>query len=65
MDAMPIVKDGNNEMPSGFGNIKNEGLRSIIEYPSGSGNIIAGTFKLTSTRPLILQEGFELWMRNK
>lgn len=60
---IPVVKDGNNEMQSGFGNIKNEGVRSMIEYPKGSGNIVVGTLKLTSTRPLIAQEGFELWMR--
>jgi len=59
----PIVKNGNNEMPSGFGDIKNEGVRSMIEYPQGSGNIVVGTLKLISTRPLLLQEGFELWMR--
>jgi len=59
----PIVKNGNYEMPSGFGNNKNEGVRSMIEYPQGSGNIVCGTFKLTSTRPLIQQEGFEMWMR--
>jgi hypothetical protein len=59
----PVVKDGNNEIPSGFGDIKNEGVRSMIEYPQGSGNIVVGTLKIKSTRPLILQEGFELWMR--
>jgi hypothetical protein len=60
----PIVKNGNNEMPNGFGDINNEGIRSIIEYPQGSGNIVVGTLKLISTRPLVLQEGFELWMRS-
>ena len=60
-----VVKDGDNEKQSGFGNIKNEGARSMIEYPEGSGNIVVGTFKLISTRPLIPQEGFELWMRTK
>ncbi|MCK4902755.1 MAG: hypothetical protein KAS76_05290, partial [Thermoplasmatales archaeon] len=61
----PIVKDGDNELSSGFGDIINEGARSMIEYPEGSGNIVVGTFKLISTRPLIPQEGFELWMRTK
>lgn len=61
----PVVKDGDNEKQSGFGNLINEGARSIIEYPEGSGNIVVGTFKLISTRLLIPQEGFELWMRTK
>lgn len=60
-----IVKDGDNEKQSGFGKIINEGARSIIEYPEGSGNIVVGTFKLKSTRLLIPQEGFELWMRDR
>jgi hypothetical protein len=60
---IPMVKEGYNQIPSnGFGNIKNEGARSMIEYPIGSGNIIVGTFKLVSTRLLIPQEGCELWM---
>jgi hypothetical protein len=61
----PIVKDGNNEKQSGFGNLINEGARSIIEYPEGSGNIVIGTFKLNSTRILFPREGFDLWMRIK
>ncbi len=59
-----IVKDGIGEKPSGFGNVKNEGLRSIIEYPRGSKNIVVGTFKLISTRPIMPQEGCEVWMRS-
>lgn len=60
---MPVVKNGYDQIPSnGFGNIKNEGARSMIEYPVGSGNIVVGTFKLVSTRLLIPQEGCELWM---
>jgi len=60
---MPAVKDGYDHIPSnGFGNIKNEGARSMIEYPHGSGNIVVGTFKLVSTRLLIPQEGCEIWM---
>jgi len=59
----PIVKDGNDGIPpNGFGNTKNEGARSMIEYPHESGNIVVGTFKLVSTRLLIPQEGCELWM---
>lgn len=59
----PVVKDGNDGIPpNGFGNIKNEGARSMIEYPLESGNIVVGTFKIVSTRPLIPQEGCELWM---
>jgi hypothetical protein len=61
----PVVKDGDNEKQSGFGQFINEGARSIIEYPEGSGNIVVGTFKLISTRPLMPQEGLELWMRTK
>ncbi|KYK19960.1 hypothetical protein AYK24_04690 [Thermoplasmatales archaeon SG8-52-4] len=61
----PIVKDGNNEKQSGFGNLINEGARSIIEYPEGSGNVVIGTFKLNSTRLLFPREGFDLWMRIK
>jgi len=60
----PIVKNDIGEKPNGFGNIKNEGIRSIIEYPQQSGNIIVGTFKLISTRPLMPQEGCEVWIRN-
>ena len=60
-----IEIDGNNEKQSGFGNLINEGVRSIIEYPEGSGNIVVGTFKLNSTRLFVPQEGFELWMRVK
>lgn len=59
----PIVKNDVGEEPNGFGNIKNEGLRSIIEYPPGSGNIVVGTLKLISTRPIMPQEGCEVWMR--
>ncbi len=60
---MPLVKDGYDQIPSnGFGNINNEGARSMIEYPLGSGNIVVGTFKLVSTRLLIPQEGCDLWM---
>lgn len=62
-DWTPIVKDGIGEESNGFGNIKNEGARSIIEYPQGTGNIVVGTFKLVSTRPLLPQEGCSLWMR--
>lgn len=61
----PIVKDGNCEKKSGFGNLVNEGARSIIEYPEESGNIVIGTFKLNSTRLLFPREGFDLWMRIK
>jgi hypothetical protein len=60
---IPIVKDDVGEKSNGFGNIKNEGARSIIEYPRGSGNIVVGTFKLISTRALIPQQGCSLWMR--
>lgn len=60
---IPILKDGVGEKPNGFGNVKNEGLRSIIEYPRGSGNIVVGTFKLISTRPIMPQEGCEVWIR--
>lgn len=61
---IPIVKNDIGEKPNGFGNEKNEGVRSIIEYPKDSGNIIVGTFKLISTRLLLPQEGCEVWMRN-
>ena len=64
-DWTPIVKNGIGEKSNGFGNIKNEGARSIIEYPQGTGNIVIGTFKLVSTRPLLPQEGCSLWMRIK
>ncbi|UCD14141.1 MAG: hypothetical protein JSW60_01625 [Thermoplasmatales archaeon] len=60
---IPVVKDGKGEKPNGFGNIKNEGARSMIEYPRGSGNLVVGTFKLISTRPLMPREGCDLWMR--
>jgi len=60
---VPIVKDEIGEKPNGFGDKKNEGARSLIEYPRGSGNIVVGTFKLVSTRPLIPQEGCSLWIR--
>ena len=63
IEWMPVVKDAKGEKPNGFGNIKNEGARSMIEYPVGSGNVVVGTFKLVSNRPFIPQEGCEIWMR--
>ncbi len=65
VEWFPIVKDEIGEISSGFGNIKNEGIRSMIEYPQKSGNVVAGTFKFTSTRLLIPLEGCEIWMRIK
>jgi hypothetical protein len=65
VDWKPVVKNGNNELASGFGTISNVGARSMIEYPKGSGNIVVGTFKLDSTRPIIPQKGLDLWMRIK
>ena len=64
-DWMPVVKDGDNELPSGFGDKINVGARSMIEFPQGSGNIVVGTCKLESWRFLISQTGMEVWMRIK
>jgi len=61
MNWVPIVKDHVGEIDSGFGCIYNEGARGIIEYPTGSGNIVIGTFKLM--KPFKTPEGCELWIR--
>ena len=49
-------------LQNGFGYVKNEGARSMIEFPPGSGNVVVGTFKLVSTRLLVPQEGCDLWI---
>ena len=37
----------------GFGDDKNEGVGSIIEYLWGCGNIVVGSFNLKNIKPLI------------
>jgi hypothetical protein len=49
-------------LSNGFGYEKNEGARSMIEFPPGSGNVVVGTFKLVSTRMVVPPEGCELWI---
>ena len=62
---IPIVENNDGIKPSGFGEIKNEGARSMLEYPRNSGNIAVGTFKLVSIKPDLPEEGCELWLRYK
>jgi hypothetical protein len=57
----PVVKDGEGEIDNGFGYIYNEGARVMKEYPSGSGNMVVGTFKIV--KPPKLSEGCEVWIR--
>lgn len=59
---VPVVKDEIGEINNGFGNIYNEGARVMKEYPSGSGNIVVGTFKVV--KPPKISEGCEVWIRN-
>ena len=61
----PVVKDGDYELPNGFGYDRNLGARAMIEYPKGSGNIVVGTFKYVGTKFSTPQKGLEFWMRIK
>ncbi len=57
----PIIKDDIGEMDNGFGYVYNDGARAMIEYPTGSGNLIVGTFK--QVEPYKFSEGCEIWIR--
>jgi hypothetical protein len=58
----PSVESNNGEMPNGFKQWSNRGARSMIEYPTGSGNIVVGTATLESIIPSVKEEGCEIWM---
>lgn len=47
-------------IPGGFGNINNFGARSIIEYPTNSGNLYIGTWT-SDVKMLENFEGCEVW----
>jgi hypothetical protein len=58
-----IVKDGA-EQPNGFGQWFNGGVRSMIEYPTGSGNLVVGTYSLQAAYlPWVHEDGCEIWVR--
>lgn len=57
-----MVGDDSIFLSNGFGYEKNEGARSMIEFPTSSGNVVVGTFKLVSTRMVVPPEGCELWI---
>jgi hypothetical protein len=57
-----MVGDDSVHSPNGFGTVKNEGARSMIEFPPKTGNVVVGTFKLVSTRLIVPPEGCELWI---
>lgn len=49
------------EMPSGFDELLNWAMRSMIEYPKDSGQLIVGTYSdQTYTNP---PEACEIWIR--
>jgi hypothetical protein len=60
-ELKPSVEDSTGEKPNGFGEWYNRGARSMIEYPSGSGNVIVGTMTLIGFREKM--EGCEIWIR--
>jgi len=61
-DWIPVVKDGFEE-PNGFGNIKNQAARAMIEYPEGSNNIVVGTLRIAHLSTKIPQTGCDLRIR--
>jgi hypothetical protein len=58
----PIIKNDIGLKPNGLGDSSNLGVRSMIEYPKYSGNIVIGTFKLFKTNTEET-DGCELWIR--
>ena len=54
------VRTPDGEKPDGFGDHNNSAVRSMIEYPKGSGIIVAGTFTSLDWLPEV---GCEVWMR--
>ena len=58
----PVVKDGY-EKPNGFGNIKNQAARAMIEYPERSSNIVVGTLRLAHLSTKMPQTGCDLRIR--
>ncbi len=58
-----VIKNDIGIKPNGMGDSTNLGARSMIEYPSQSGNIMVGTFKLFNSDSTQVKQGCELWMR--
>jgi len=56
------VKNGG-EIGNGFGNKYMMGARSMIEFPAGSGNLVAGTYTIKALRPKVEELGCEVWIR--
>lgn len=62
------VRTGDGEKPDGFGDTRNTAARSMIEYPRGSGTIVAGTFTQIFIMNGFLhfepEVGCEVWIRH-
>lgn len=57
------VKNGG-EIGNGFGEKYMLGARSMIEFPTGSGNLVVGTYTMKSYKPKVKELGCEVWIRD-